>query len=92
MGHYKIICVNHDQNGVITQVGIETNSGAKKFNTDTVADWISSNKNSFYTRNKLGQNVRVYAGANYFKRYLTTDKDSPLENNLDFLPHCKYMI
>lgn len=91
MRRYRITCVDHDQNGVITQVGIETNSGAKKYDIDTVADYIDNNRNTFYTRNSSGRFVRIYTGANLFKRYLTTDKDSPFENNLDFLPHCKYM-
>jgi hypothetical protein len=69
MGHYRIICVDYDQNGVITQVGIETNSGTKKCDIDTIADWINSNTNSFYARNSLGQYVTIYAGANLFKKY-----------------------
>lgn len=88
MGHYQITCINHDRNGVITHVGIRTDYGIRRFDIQTVANWINSNTNTFYTQDRHGRYVRVDARANVFKTFLTTDPDSSLENNLDFLPKC----
>lgn len=92
MGHYQITCINHDRNGVITHVGFRTDFGMKRENVETVADWINNNINTFYTKDRYGRYVRVYARANYFKAYLTTEPDSSYENNLDFIPHCRLYV
>ena len=87
MADIRIVCKTHDDNKVITHVGLEDSS------VHTVLEiWnrISNREDTFYTfvnnnRAKVYARQRRDTGT----KYLTTDPDSENENNLDFLPSCR---
>ena len=86
MGSYKIVCVRHDANNVITGVGLEDGSIRR---IKEIIERINSEIDSFYTY-RDGKHAKIYAkrGENTKKWYLTTEPDSTDENNMDFLPSC----
>lgn len=62
--------------------------GDKKFNKDTVWNWIKSREHSFFTI-KMGHEADVFAAERNGYRYLTTEPDGIKDNNLDELPKCQ---
>ena len=86
MADIRIICKRHDEDKVITHVGLEDDS------IHTVLEiWnrIKNNEDSFCTYENKNY-ARVYARQrrDTGRKYLTTDPDGTDENNLDFLPEC----
>ena len=86
METYRIHCIVHDDNKVITNVGI----GDKLFSVQTVVDWIRTKTYGFYT-DEDGVRAEVYAKQHPTsgRWFLTTKPDSSNENNLDFIRYCK---
>lgn len=85
MGKFRITCKTHDENEVITRVGI----GDKTYAVQTIVDWINNKEHSFYTEEN-GNKAEVYAKQHPTSNrwFLTTKPDGIDENNLDFLPNC----
>jgi hypothetical protein len=83
----EITCIVHDSREVIIRVGI--GSSRTQYSVQEVVDWIRTEKYQLYTY-KAGMKARVYARQHPTsgRWFLTTDPDSTLENNLDFLSHC----
>ena len=67
----------------ITEVQI----GSMSFSVETIARWIDKDHEYVYTI-KYGQEAKVHARIrrDTNRIFLTTEPDSTLENNLDFLP------
>lgn len=87
MEDYEISCIVHDDNGVITQVGVK---GSATQSVPIIARLINDGTYSFYTY-KNGIRANVYARKSINgSDFLTTSPDSTLVNNLDFLPSCTY--
>ena len=86
MADIRIVCKTHDDNEVITHVGLEDSS------THTVLEiWnrINNEEDTFYTlENNNRAQVHARQRSDTGTKYLTTDPDSENENNLDFLPSC----
>jgi len=85
MGEYLIDCVIHDRFGIITHVGIQ----GQAYEVIQVVNWDLNKEHSFFT-NKNGFSAKVHARKNQRsgRWFLTTEPDSIMENNLDFLPAC----
>ena len=85
MGDFQIVCKIHDENEVITHVGI----GKDKYAVKIVVDWINEGTHTFYTLED-GKRAKVYARqrSDTGTWFLTTNPDSDDVNNLDFLPAC----
>lgn len=83
MGNYQITCVRQYE-GVITRVGI----GNNKFFISEIVDLMFQG-HTFYTfkRGVYAQVERKWTSVSQ-RWFLTTNPDSILENNLDFLPRC----
>ena len=86
MARYKIICIIHDRNQVITHVGLSTGT---RHTVQEIVNYIRSNTHSFFTLER-GYEALVYARQHPVsgRWFLTTRPDSIEENNLDFLPYC----
>jgi len=85
---YEITCISHDDNGVITQVGVRE-SGTQS--VSIISRLINDGTYSFYTF-KNGYRAEVYARTSVNGNpFLTTDPDDMLVNNLDFLPQCRLL-
>ncbi len=85
MTEYQISCVVQDQQGVIQQVGIGSNTHP----VSDVVNWIQNRTHSFYTI-KNGNRAIVHARQHPITKrwFLTTEPDNTKENNLDFLRKC----
>lgn len=84
MAEHQITCVTQDNNGVITFVGI----GGAKYSVQTVVNWLRNKTYAFYTYKK-GYKAYVYPKQSLLGNwFLTTEPDSTMSNNLDFLPSC----
>lgn len=84
----RIVCVVHDNQGVITRVGLE--GKIMKYRIMEIIKMIEGRKDSFYTVEE-GKKAKVYYKQNpkSGRWFLTTQPDKIEENNLDFLPECK---
>lgn len=86
IGRYRITCKVHDENKVITNVGLGDRS---RHPVQAIVDRKRSGQDTFYT-NEGGNEAEVYARQHpqSHRRFLTTEPDGEIENNLDFLPYC----
>lgn len=85
MGKYRIKCITHDKNEVITHVDIDN----ERYKVEKIVQLILDKAHSFYTEEN-DKRAEVYAKQHPTSKrwFLTTDPDSDEENNLDFLPKC----
>lgn len=85
MGDYRIHCIKHDSNKVITHVGVED----KVYTVREVWEWITNKIHTYYTE-EGGVRAKVHPREHpeTGHKYLTTDPDGHDENNLDFLRYC----
>ena len=83
MTRFQITHVKKDSNGVITHVKV----GSMPFSVESVVKWIQNDGDYVYTT-KYGKEAAVYAKKHWktSRWFLTTEPDSLVENNLDFLP------
>ena len=85
MEEYRIKCIVHDENKVITHVGI----GSKKFIVQQIVDWINNKKYKFYTlENGTRAEVKARKNQQTGRWFLISTPDGIHENNLDYLPYC----
>lgn len=83
MTHYQITCVRQYQ-GVITHVGI----GNYHYTIPQIVEFMFQG-HEFYTHKKGAYAKVERKWSSHSNRwFLTTNPDSILENNLDFLPSC----
>ena len=81
----RIICKTHDEDEVITHVGVEGEGVQEML---TVWKRIHDDDEEFYTLED-GNKAKVYARERNGTKYLTTDPDGEDPNNLDNLPDCE---
>ena len=81
----RINCKTHDENKVITHVGVE---GEGKIPMLDVWIRINDNSEEFYTYED-NKRAAVYARERGGTKYLTSHADGITPNNLDELPECK---
>lgn len=90
----RITCINKDDRlnpyEAITHVGGVNSSGGKwKHTQKEVISMIESGRYSFYVENPTGDKVDVIvATSKYGNKYIKTDADGDLPNNLLSLPQC----
>ena len=86
MAEYEINCIRHDQNKVITHVGLKEDG---VYIVPEIVENIRQNKHTYFTI-RGGYRARVYARqrSDTGRWFLTTDPDGRDANNLDFLPYC----
>jgi len=86
MQEFQITCVRQNSLGNITHVGI----GGTSYAVQTAVDWLRTNKYELFTY-KNGYKAYVFPKPSSLGNwFLTTEPDSTLENNLDFLPNCPF--
>ena len=85
MGRYRITCIVHDENNVITEIGI----GDQRFTVNQIIDYVRRKVHSYYTKAN-GYEAEVYSRqrSDTGTWYLTTSPDGVAPNNLDSLPEC----
>jgi hypothetical protein len=87
MGEFLITCVTTDRYGDLTHVGL---SSGKYITVGSVIYYIDNNIHNFYT-NVYNERAEVYAKSTpEGSRFITTNRDGILPNNLDNLPRCQY--
>ena len=86
MGIYRITCIQHDSDRVITHVG----AGNEIHTVEKVWNWINDKVNSYYTE-EGGNRAEVYHRVHpkTGRKFLTTEPDGLDEDNLDFLSDCQ---
>jgi hypothetical protein len=86
MGIYRIMCILHDNDKVITHVG----TGNEIHTVEKVWNWINDGIHTYYTEED-GNRANVYHRVHpkTGRRFLTTEPDGVDENNLDFLSYCQ---
>lgn len=85
MAKKRITCIKHDNDKVITHVGVD----GKILTVEQVWDLIENKTHTYYTM-EGGVEAKVYhrRHSTTNKKYLTTSSDGLKKNNLDFLPYC----
>lgn len=84
MTEYRIICRVVDTTGVILKVGISDGM----YSVEKIYDWIKAGTHNFYTYEEC-KRAEVRIGISpQGKKYLTTNPDSKIENNLKELKAC----
>ena len=82
---YEIICIVHDNDGIITYVGLK---GQSTMSVPVVTRLINDGTHSFYVY-RHGHKAQVYARTpNDGNPFLTIDPESTHANDLDFMPVC----
>jgi hypothetical protein len=85
MGDFLITCITKDRYGDISHVGL---SSGEYITVGSVIHYIDNNVHNFYT-NIYNERAEVYAkSTSEGSRFITTNRDGKLPNNLDDLRLC----
>lgn len=84
MDEYEITCVKQDFFGNVTHVEVN----GRQLRSETIVHWLLNKKYDFYTY-KGGKKAYVHPKKSMlYNWFSTTDPQSSLANNLEFLCNC----